>query len=100
MSTMDGSDQGRPPPKPASRSEPIQRAAGLWFDDGNHVIQAENYQFRIHRSILSARSPVLRRVFSEPVPKGTKSIEGCPVMHLQERGKYVKDFLMAIYDPA
>ena len=98
---MDGSDQGRPPPEPTSRSGPIQRPAGLWFDDGNHVIQAENYQFRIHRSILSARSPVLhRKLFSEPSPEGTKSIEGCPVTHLQERGKYVKDFLMAIYDPA
>ena len=97
---MDGSDQGRPPPKLASRSEPIQRPADLWFDDGNHVIQAENYQFRIHCSILSARSPVLCRVFSEPAPEGTKSIEGCPVTHLQDRGKHVKNFLMAIYDPA
>ena len=96
---MDGSDQGRPPPKPASRSEAIQRPAGLWFDDGNHVIQAENYQFRIHRGILSARSPVLRRVFSEP-REATMGIEGCLVMHLQDRGEDVKNFLMAIYDPA
>ena len=96
---MDGSDQGRPPPKPTSPSAPIQRPAGLWFDDGNHVIQAENYQFRIHRSILSARSPVLRRVFSESVPEETQSIEGCPVTRLQDRGEGVKHFLMAIYDP-
>ena len=97
---MDGSDQGRPPAEPTSRSEPIQRPAGLWFDDGNIVIQAENYQFRIHRGILSARSPVLHSVFSEHVPEGTKSIEGCPVTHLQDRGEDVKSFLMAIYDPA
>ena len=97
---MDGSDQSRPPPEPTSRCEPVQRPAGLWFDDGNHVIQAENYQFRIHRGILSARSPVLRRVFSEPVPEETQSIEGCPVTHLQDRGKVVENFLMAIYDPA
>ena len=97
---MDGSDQGKPPPKPTSRSEAIHRPAGLWFDDGNIVIQAENYQFRIHRGILSARSPVLHRLFSEPAPEGTKSIEGCPVTHLQDRGKHVKNFLMAIYDPA
>ena len=97
---MDGSDQDRPPAEPTSRSEPIQRPASLWFDDGNHVIQAENYHFRIHRSILSARSPVLRRLFSEPVPEGTESIEGCPVTHLQDRGEDVKNFLMAIYDPA
>ena len=96
---MDGSDQDRPPAEPTSRSEPIQRPASLWFDDGNHVIQAENYQFRIHRGILSARSPVLRRVFSEP-REATMGIEGCPVMHLQDRGEDVKNFLMAIYDPA
>ena len=98
---MDGSDQGRPPPKPtASRSEPIQRPAGLWFDDGNNVIQAGNYQFRIHRGILSARSPVLHGLFSKLIPGETKSIEGCPVTHLQDRGEDVKNFLMAIYDPA
>ena len=96
---MDGSDQGRPPPKPTSRSEPIQRPAGLWFDDGNNVIQAGNYQFRIHRSILSARSPVLHRMFAEPLEE-TEGIEGCPVRYLQDRGEDVKNFLMAIYDPA
>ena len=32
--------------------------------------------------------------------EGTKSIEGCPVTLLQDRGKHVKNFLMAIYDPA
>ena len=97
---MDGSDQGKPPPRPTSRSESIQRPAGLWFDDGNIVIQAENYQFRIHRGILSARSPVLHGLFSKLIPGETKSIEGCPVTHLQDHGKFVKDFLMAIYDPA
>ena len=96
---MDGSDKGRPPPKPTS-PELFLRPTELWFDDGNNVIQAGNYQFRIHRSILSARSPVLRRIFSEPVPEGTKSIEGCPVMCLQDHGEYLKNFLMAIYDPA
>ena len=97
---MDGSDQGRPPAEPTSRSGPVQRPAGLWFDDGKHVIQAENYQFRIHRSILTARSAVLHKVFSEPVPGETQSIEGCPVTLLQDRGEDVKNFLMAIYDPA
>ncbi|KIK06084.1 hypothetical protein K443DRAFT_3389 [Laccaria amethystina LaAM-08-1] len=97
---MDGSDQGRPPPEPESRSYPIYRPPGLWFDDGNHVIQAENYQFRIHRGILSARSPVLRRVFSEPVPEGAQNIEGCPVTHLQDHGKDLMHLLMSIYDPA
>jgi hypothetical protein len=91
---MDGSDQGRP----TSRSIPIQHPPGLWFDDGNHVIQAGNYQFRIHRGILTARSPVLRKVFLEPVPEGAQSIEGCPVTHLQDLGKDVMHFLMAIYD--
>ena len=97
---MDGSDQGRPPPKPTSRSESIQRPPGLWFDDGNNIIQAENYQFRIHRGVLSAMSPVLRRVFAEPVPEETQSIEGCSLTHLQDYGEDVKHFLMAIYDPA
>ena len=96
---MDGSDQDGPPAEPTSRSEPIQRPASLWFDDGNHVIQAENYQFRIHRSILSTRSPVLHRMFAEPLEE-TEGIEGCPVRHLQDRGEDVKNFLMAIYDPA
>jgi hypothetical protein len=97
---MDGSDQGRPPPKPTSRSKPIERPPGLWFDDGNNVVQAGNYQFRIHRGILSARSPVLHKVFSEPASEGTHSVEGCPVTHLQDHGKDVENLLLAIYDPS
>ena len=97
---MDGSDQYRPLPKRKSRSKPVQRPPDLWFDDGNHVIQAGTYQFRVHRGILSARSPVLHRVFSEPGLEGTQSIEGCPATHLQDHGEDVMHFLLAIYDPA
>lgn len=99
---MDGDIQERSTPlKPKSHSKPIQRAPGLWFDDGNNVIQAGNYQFRVHRSILSARSQVLQKVLAAPVPsEGTRTVEGCPVTDLLDNGEDVNNLLLAIYDPA
>ncbi|KAJ7604130.1 hypothetical protein FB45DRAFT_1013709 [Roridomyces roridus] len=78
------------------------RRPELWFDDGSIVIQAENTQFRVHRSILAARSPVFKDMLSFPQPPdaGSESAEGCPLVRLHDSSAEVAVFLKAIFDSA
>ncbi|KAJ7612067.1 hypothetical protein FB45DRAFT_843339 [Roridomyces roridus] len=80
------------------------RIPELWFDDGSIVIQAENTQFRVHRSILAARSPVFKDMLSFPQPPqaeaGSESVEGCLVVRLHDSPAEVTVFLKAIFDSA
>lgn len=48
------------------RPQDIVRYTRFWYDDGSVVIQAENTQFRVHRSILAAQSDVWATMFSIP----------------------------------
>ncbi|KAJ7604131.1 hypothetical protein FB45DRAFT_939791 [Roridomyces roridus] len=70
----------------------------LWFDDGSIVIQAENTQFRVHRSILAARSPVFKDMLSFPQPLDAELVEGCPLVHLHDSAAELSVFLRAIFN--
>ncbi|KAJ7611825.1 hypothetical protein FB45DRAFT_941110 [Roridomyces roridus] len=74
------------------------RTPELWFDDGNIVIQAENSQFRVHRGILAARSPVFRDMLSFPQPSDAELVEGCPLVCFHDSAVEVNVFLKAIFD--
>ncbi|EAU85853.1 hypothetical protein CC1G_05070 [Coprinopsis cinerea okayama7 len=86
----------------ATTSEPasvnIQRSQQVWYDDGNVILQVENRQFRVHKSILSKHSPVLRDMFSMPQPDGQLK-EDCPVVVLEhDLAKEWEQVLALIYD--
>ena len=74
------------------------RHSDLWMDDGSIVLQAENSQFRVHRSMLSRHSSVFRDMFSVPQPTDEKNIEGCPVIYLPDSAEDVSCLLSALYD--
>ncbi|KAJ7458358.1 hypothetical protein B0H11DRAFT_1873323 [Mycena galericulata] len=78
------------------------RVATLWFSDGNLVLRAQNKLFRVPRSILAARSPVLREMVVFPQPKDangeTEIIDGSPVVRLPDTAANVEVFLQAIFD--
>ncbi|EAU85722.2 hypothetical protein CC1G_12438 [Coprinopsis cinerea okayama7 len=57
---MSSSDSQAPEPH-----QPIH-SSHFWYKDGNLILQAENTQFRVHKSILAAQSPVFRDMFSLP----------------------------------
>ncbi len=65
----------------------VERSAQFWFDDGNVVLQAEATRFRVHRSILSHHSSVMKDCFKCPQPEDTPTVEGCPLVHLQDAAK-------------
>ncbi|KAJ7612164.1 hypothetical protein FB45DRAFT_940000 [Roridomyces roridus] len=75
------------------------RIPELWFEDGNIVIQAGNSQFRVHRGILAACSPVFQDMLSVPQPPESELVEGCPLVRLSDHSEEVAVFLKAIFEP-
>jgi len=66
----------------------------IWYDDGSVVIQAHSTQFRVHRSILSAHSSVLK----DMVPNAEELVEGCPIIHLSDSAEDMAHLLKALHD--
>ena len=79
----------------AYRKIPLSR---LWFDDGSVVLVAEGTAFRVHASILSRYSPVLKKVFAVPRSSEGEHMDGCPVFRLSDTAEELDCFLQLIYD--
>ena len=75
----------------------VERSDQFWFDDGNVVLQAEATQFRVHRSILSHHSSVMKDCFQCPQPRDAPTIEGCPLVHLQDSAKDIGNMCSLLY---
>jgi hypothetical protein len=70
------------------------------FDDGNVMIKVGCKQFRVHRSVLSAQSPVFRDMFSLCDVSESGSIAGeLPEVSLSDSEEDVKHVLGALYLP-
>ncbi|KAJ6606004.1 hypothetical protein DFH09DRAFT_69 [Mycena vulgaris] len=78
----------------------LQRVAGLWFEDGNVIIQAGSDLFRVYRGVLAARSPIFQDMLGLPQPQKQESLEGCPIVHLPDAPTEVAVFLRALFDSA
>ena len=86
-------------PDDTGKSPPAQ-STSYWFDDGSVIIQAENTQYRVHRSLLSRHSSIFNDMFSLPQPAmdpGPTS-EGCPVIFLSDKATDLEHVLSVIYD--
>ncbi|KAJ7494486.1 hypothetical protein B0H11DRAFT_1654592, partial [Mycena galericulata] len=75
------------------------RDPDLWFEDGNIVVQAEDYEFCLLKSFLTKRSPIFKDVFSLPQPEDAERINGCPVVRIHDSGEDAAHFFKAIFDP-
>ncbi|KAF7299328.1 BTB domain-containing protein [Mycena indigotica] len=60
----------------------IHRSNDYWFEDGNVILQVQQTQFRLSKSILSMHSPIFRDMFSLSLPENEPLCEGCPVVVL------------------
>lgn len=76
--------------------QPIERSS-IWYDDGNVILQAENTQFRVHKSILAKRSAVLRTILEAKQPAGQLRVYGAPVARLEDSEKDVHNLLSILY---
>ena len=75
----------------------VIRSSKFWFEDGNVVLQAENTQFRLHRSILSMHCPIFRDMFACSLPENGPTVDGCPLIHFSETLEDVKNFVKILY---
>ncbi|TFK26534.1 hypothetical protein FA15DRAFT_667429 [Coprinopsis marcescibilis] len=93
-------------------SAPAER---LWFDDGNIILQAEDKQFKVHKSFLARHSKVLAGMLSAPgsgvhnpncrtghaatySSTGGTSVDNCPVVTLPDSGEDWEELLTVLYD--
>ncbi|KDR69922.1 hypothetical protein GALMADRAFT_897068 [Galerina marginata CBS 339.88] len=88
----------------STETKELKRVSELWFEDADVIFQAGRKLFRVHRSILSARSPVFRDMFSVPPPiheAGTsteETLDGCTLIQLPDSEDDVLPFFLAIFD--
>ncbi|KAJ7778504.1 hypothetical protein B0H16DRAFT_1503779, partial [Mycena metata] len=72
--------------------------SSIWHDDGSVVLQAETTLFRVHWTILALQSSFFRDMRDLPQPADQPSIEGCPLIELQDSSKDVEHLLDALYN--
>ena len=82
-----------PPPTKRKRAEdPIDEPpfaelvrSDVWYEDGNVILQAENTQFKVHKSLLAQNSSVFADMFSFPQPPtsdAASTVDTCPIVCL------------------
>ncbi|KAJ7685846.1 hypothetical protein B0H17DRAFT_985496 [Mycena rosella] len=80
----------------------FERVEDLWFPDADLILRAENTLFRVHSSILGARSCVFRDMVAFPQPETPDSEgdthDGKPVVRLHDSAAEVEVFLRAVFD--
>lgn len=64
--------------------------SSIWFEDGNVVLEAENVQFKVHKSILGKRSAVLRAILDAEQPAGQ-------IIRLEDSSMDILHFLSIVY---
>lgn len=69
------------------------------FEDGNVEVLCENTLFRVHTSILSLHSPVLRQTFVRANLASADSPNGCPRIPLPDTAADFTTLLKIVYLP-
>ena len=74
--------------------------SGIWFEDGNVVLEAERTRFKVYRGLLASNSSVFKDIFSVPQPPGPfeEAVDGCPLIRLSDSANDVEIVLRALTD--
>ncbi|KIK52868.1 hypothetical protein GYMLUDRAFT_179637 [Collybiopsis luxurians FD-317 M1] len=81
-----------------SDSLPIVKNPNFWFSDGNIVLLASMFAFKIHRGQLQRHSEFFDGMFDIPQPSKQDTLEGCPLVEMQDSPDDLYHFLGALYD--
>ncbi|KAI5833968.1 hypothetical protein K523DRAFT_264285 [Schizophyllum commune Tattone D] len=72
---------------------------GLFFPDGNIILQAESTIFRLYKGLLASKSTVFKDMFAFPQPNyEEKILFGCPVVEIYDNAEEATYFLRALTD--
>ncbi|KAJ7350618.1 hypothetical protein DFH08DRAFT_695448 [Mycena albidolilacea] len=77
---------------------PITRS-NIWYDDGSVVLRAEKTEFRVHWGVLAQHSTFFHGLRGLPQPPDQPSVDGCPLVELQDDAVDVEFLLKALYTP-
>ncbi|KAF7299339.1 BTB domain-containing protein [Mycena indigotica] len=75
------------------------RSVDYWFEDGNVILQVQQTQFRLSKSILSMHSPIFHSMFSLSLPENEPLCEGCPVVVLSGDASEDWEHLLGVIFP-
>ncbi|TCD70985.1 hypothetical protein EIP91_000483 [Steccherinum ochraceum] len=84
-----------PGPDTQAVGEITMERGSVWFPDGNVVLVAEGYQFKVFKGILSQSSDFFRDMFSLPQPQGSQTIYDCPIVRMSDSASDVLCLLVA-----
>ena len=93
FSILDASDDDIPTGPEEARDEMF------YLEDGNVEVLCGSALFRVHTTILSFHSPVLRRMFAQTNLAAAESPNGCPRIRSSDAAKDFAVLLKAIYLP-
>ena len=71
----------------------------FYLDDGNVEVQCGHTLFRVHTSVLSLHSPVLRRMFTQTSLATAETPNGCPRISSSDTAKDFATLFKTIYLP-
>ncbi|KAL1761780.1 hypothetical protein FB107DRAFT_254746 [Schizophyllum commune] len=72
---------------------------GLFFPDGNIILQAETTIFRLYKGLLASKSTVFKDMFAFPQPSNDeRTLLGCPVVEIYDNAEEATYFLRALTD--
>ncbi|KAF5340559.1 hypothetical protein D9611_007304 [Ephemerocybe angulata] len=82
----------------AVEEEPPKQSQKVWFSDGNIVLQAQNVQFKVHKSVLAKHSSVFADLFEMPHTNGDEqTADGCPIVQLHDSADDIKHMTLTLY---
>ncbi|KAI1787710.1 hypothetical protein LXA43DRAFT_1028036 [Ganoderma leucocontextum] len=65
---------------PPDTTDGVTRDVDVWLADGNCVVVANNFAFRVYKGILSLHSDLFRDLFSLPNSSNSDMMDGCPIV--------------------
>ena len=70
----------------------------FWFDDADVTLQSsDEFNFHVHKIILSISSPFFKSMFSLPQPNESSSEKDHPIIDMSENRKTIEALLTFIY---
>ncbi|KAJ3728016.1 hypothetical protein DFJ43DRAFT_533577 [Lentinula guzmanii] len=70
----------------------------IWFKDGNIILFAGSFTFKVHSGQLERHSEIFAGMFDLPQPTEQDTIDGCPCVEMLDGPDDLYHFLSALYD--
>lgn len=70
----------------------------VWFKDGNIVLIAGSFAFKVHSGQLERHSEMFAGMLDVPQPTAQDVLDECPVVTMHDNPDDLYHFLIALYD--